>query len=192
SEKHSNMDRHADEMVDLMALMLACDVTRFMNLQLAVEGSVATFGFLGQDVMGGDIGRHTWHDGLDHIVGHNDTDFVHIEAYWKLDRWVSSVVAKLADRLDALGVLDDTAIIWMHNMGNGAKHDNRCAPAVIVGGLGGTLRTNRHVRFNNADRDLPKRMVNDLHRTILNLVGVETERFGEAEYNRGPISEIMG
>jgi hypothetical protein len=61
-------------------------------------------------------------------------------------------------------------------------HDTHNLPVVLAGGLGGRLKTGRHLSFAG-------RSHNDLHTTILNLFGGQDRSFGfaSADFNRGPL-----
>ena len=73
-------------------------------------------------------------------------------------------------------------MLWLSEFGDGGTHDTRNLPVVLAGGLGGRLKTGRHLAMNG-------RSHNDLHTTILNLFGGTDQRFGfpSADVNQGPL-----
>ncbi|MEM9188064.1 MAG: DUF1552 domain-containing protein [Myxococcota bacterium] len=182
----NGMERRAEVMVDLLALAVACGATKVANLQIASEGNRMRFSFLGND-------SHVWHQGLDHCKGHEDNAVERLQTLIELERWVVGLIVRLADRLAELDALADTAIVWMHNMGSGCYHNNDCAPIVIVGDLGGRLRTGRHVRYEFANkRDVRiKRQNIDLHYTIAQALGVDIGEFGDRDLYQGVLDEVL-
>ena len=60
-------------------------------------------------------------------------------------------------------MLDNSLVLWLTEFGDGGAHATEKLPVVIAGGLGGALKTGRHLSF-------PGRAHNDLFTTILNLL----------------------
>lgn len=181
------LDVRANAMVELIALSLTCDATRVVNFQLGREGSSARFPFLGND-------RFVWHQGLDHAKGHEDSAVERLGALIDVERWVASLVARLARRLDELGTLENTLIVWLHNMGAGTWHSNDCAPVVLVGDLGGRLRTNQHVRYaflNTRDRRVKRQLI-DLYFTLAAALDLTLPaHYGDPRLFGGLLDELL-
>jgi hypothetical protein len=79
------------------------------------------------------------------------------------------------------GTLSDTTlVVWMNEMGTG-NHKLTNTPWVLVGGLGGRLRTGRVLSF-------PGRPHNGLLLSIAHALGCEDLRsFGTRDYCDGPL-----
>src|SRR5205814_7450552 len=95
-----------------------------------------------------------------------------------------SSFAYLAAKLDAIPegqgtVLDNTCLLFLSNMWSGWKHDNRKLPVVLAGGLGGTLKTGRALEYLYAGDD--NRKLCSLYLSIMDRMGVELDRFGDAK-----------
>ena len=71
--------------------------------------------------------------------------------------------------------LDHVLIYKGSNMGNSHRHAHEKVPVILMGGLDGTFKGNRHLVF----RDSTERTSN-LLLSILNLYGVERDSFGDS------------
>jgi len=65
----------------------------------------------------------------------------------KFNRYVYSKVARLMQKLDALGALDSTLIYVTSDMGNPALHSTQNVPTVLAGGAGGKFRMGRRLKM---------------------------------------------
>ena len=162
---------HARLMCDIIALAFEADITRVATLVLASDLSSLTYPFL--DVREGH-----------HAVSHEDLS----DEYERITRFHVSQLAYLAGKLDAVRegdgtVLDHSCLLWLSNMWAGWKHDNMKLPVVLAGGLGGTLRTGRAVDVLYSGDD--KRKLCSLYLSIMDRMGVELERFGDADSRLG-------
>ena len=111
--------------------------------------------------------RHRWSD-----------DYERISLYYVGN------LAYLAGRLDAMPegdgtVLDNTCLLYLSNMWSGERHDNTRLPVLTVGGLGGALGTGRVLDYSQAGDD--QRKLCSLHLSLMDRLGVELPRFGDAE-----------
>ncbi|MEM9188744.1 MAG: DUF1552 domain-containing protein [Myxococcota bacterium] len=171
----------AEMQLDLLALALACDLTRVITFQMAFEATNMTHPWLGVD--------KRWHD-LSHNGASKDRWWEDMEQYVRISEWNAELLAGLVDRLKSNGVFDDTAILWTNPMHNGQNHNSRSLPLVVAAGSGMPFRTGRHVRYATG-RDDPQRKINDLHVTFLNAMGIEDTSFGDPEANLGPLTELL-
>jgi hypothetical protein len=71
-------------------------------------------------------------------------------------------------------VLDNSMIVFGSGLADGNAHAHEDLPVILAGGGGGTLRGNRHVRF---DRETP--MCN-LYMSLLDRMGVKADRIGDS------------
>lgn len=155
-------------------LALSCDLTRVVTIQYTNYHG-PTFDWLGLGLTG------NWHERV-HMHGGNNPD-----GMARAFQWYSQEVAFLLAQLDSVSegtgtLLDHTLVLWLSEFGDGGAHDTRNLPVLLAGGLGGRLKTGRHLAFAN-------RSHNDLHTTILNLFGGTDTTFGHpgAEFNKGPL-----
>jgi hypothetical protein len=76
-------------------------------------------------------------------------------------------------------VLDNSCLMYLSNMWIGRKHDNSRLPLVLAGGLGGTLKTGRTLNYLDASDD--NRKMCSLYLSIMDRMGVQLPRFGDAD-----------
>jgi hypothetical protein len=65
----------------------------------------------------------------------------------KFNKYAYSKVARLMQKLDALGALDSTLIYVTSDMGNPALHSTRNVPTVLAGGVNGKFRMGRRLKM---------------------------------------------
>ncbi|MEZ6059397.1 MAG: DUF1552 domain-containing protein [Planctomycetaceae bacterium] len=158
---------HMQLMCDIIAMAFQTDKTRFATLLLCRDISGLFYPFL--DVRN-----------AHHSASHNDRS----EDWERVTRYYCSQLAYLAGRLDAMSegdrtVLDNSCLLFVNNMWSGSKHDSTKVPLLTVGGLGGTLETGRVLDYTEAGDD--NRKLCSLYLTLMNRMGLKTERFGDAE-----------
>ncbi len=157
---------HMRLMCDVIALAFQTDKTRVATLLLCRDLSGLFYPFL--DV-------RTAH----HPTSHEDNS----DAYERVTRYYVSQLAYLAGRLAAMPegdatVLDHSCLMFISNMWSGTRHDNSKVPVLLVGGLGGKLATGRVLDYTNRGDD--KRKLCGLYLSLLNRMGIQAERFGDA------------
>ena len=163
---------HFRLMYDLMALAFAGDITRSATLMLGRDLSGSTFpesGFTGG-----------WH-GSSH---HGDKP-ENVANYSKINRYHVQNLAYFCDKLskthDGDGTLLDHVLIYKgSNMGNSHRHAHEKVPVILVGGIDGTFKGNRHIVFpDNQQR------TSNLLLAILNKFGIEQDHIGSST---GPLA----
>lgn len=170
-----------DRQLELMALALACDGTRFTSLQFTVgDNDNSMYKWL--DI--NDQGHHT----LTHA---SDTDMNARAELTKIYTWYADRFAYLLDRLDAVPegngtMLDNSLVVWGSELGKGNTHSFQNTPFVLAGGAGGALKTGRFL-------DVPKGTThNRLLVSICNLFGVAVDKFGNTDPAAGPLPRLVG
>jgi hypothetical protein len=143
------------------------DRTRVASLLLVRDLSAMYYPFLGV----GDGHHSASHDNLS-------------DGYERIARFHLSQFAYLAQKLDAMPegdgtVLDHSCLMFLSNLWIGRLHDNTRLPLVLAGGLGGTIKTGRALNYLN-ESDGNRKMCS-LYLSILDRMGIELERFGDAE-----------
>ena len=168
---------HFRLMYDLMALALEGDITRSITFMLGRDLSSATFpesGFVG-----------AWHG-----TSHHGDKPENIANYAKVNRYHVQNLAYFCEKLknipDGDGtVLDHVLIYKGSNMGNSHRHAHEKVPVILVGGIDGTFKGNRHLVFpDNTQR------TSNMLLSILHLYGVDIERIGTSTGRLEPLEML--
>ena len=155
------------------------------------------------DAAGGIQQYHTWKSlGIDidgHAIGHmNGPDNLSVP----IRKYHAERVLDIANRLDSIKegdgtMLDNSLIVWMSDSGEG--HHGFCAewPIVLIGNLGGRLKTDGRFLQYPAYGSTGNRTIRNLYLSLLHAVGDNREKFGEldlemaAAEQSGPLTEIL-
>jgi hypothetical protein len=194
--------------MDILAMALACDLTRVASLQFSTATSQVTHTWLGANQT--QVHHDFSHQGPTSItfLGPDIYSPAYANLYGALaqltaiDAWYAQQLAYLASSLKAFTVggknlLDQTVICWGSEVALGAAHNHNAAPFVLIGGGGGKLKTNQVVRFpmklevDASTQSVVDRTHNDLLLTLGQVMGVNMTTFGDAKYVTGPIREIL-
>jgi hypothetical protein len=167
--------------MDLLAMALACDLTRVASMQWSRSVSQVRFSWLPTPIPDG-------HHDLSHR-GDNDTDAV--DKLTRINNWYASQLAGLIDRLKAIpegnGTLfDNTLILWSNELAKGNTHSRIGAGYVLAGSAGGALQTGRFLDYTG--QSLPH---NNLLVSLLNAMGVPDQSFGESDWCTGPLTGLL-
>lgn len=160
-------DVHFKLMYDLMVLAFQADITRSATLMLGRDLSASSFPESGYE--GG------WH-GTSH---HGDIPDNKAN-YAKVNRYHVENLAYFCDKLRSIpdgdgNLLDHVLIYKSSNMGNSHRHAHEKVPVILVGGVNGTFKGNRHLVFP----DSTERTAN-LLLSILGLYGIERKSVGDS------------
>jgi hypothetical protein len=194
--------------MDILAMSLACDLTRVASLQFSTATSQVTHTWLGANQQ--KVHHDYSHEGPTSVYAlgtdiYNPADanlYQSLAQLSAIDAWYAAQVATLASSLKMFSVggknlLDQTVICWGSEVAVGAAHNHNAAPFVLIGGGGGKLKTNQVVRFPmKLDADprtstIVDRTHNDLLITLGQVMGLNMTQFGDAKYVTGPIREIL-
>jgi hypothetical protein len=139
-------DAITDAHIDVLAQAIACDLTRFATLflnDLSYDGNP-----LGLPADNHGSVAHTYDASP---VGNNGRPGAGTPATWlplaKFNRYSYSKVARLMQKLDALGALDSTLIYVTSDMGNPALHSTQNVPTLLAGGANGKFRMGRRLKL---------------------------------------------
>jgi hypothetical protein len=139
-------DAITDAHIELIAQAFACDVTRFATLFMSDLSYAGNPLGLPQDNHGSVA--HTYDASS---IGKDGWPATGAPATWtplaKFNRYAYSKVALLMQKLDQLGVLDNTLIYATSDMGNPAMHSTRNVPTVLAGGVNGIFRMGRRLKM---------------------------------------------
>jgi hypothetical protein len=197
-------DAITDAQIDLVASALACGVTHFGTLfmnDLSYDGNP-----LG---LPADNHANVAHTYSASPVGDNNRPGDGDPKTWlplaKFNRYSYSKVARLMQKLDALGALDNTLIYVASDMGNPSLHSTQNVPTLLCGGAGGKFRMGRHIRLGAdcsdgtpwcAPGDMTFSGVSNNHLlvSIAQAFGVQVDSFGtqvEAKHTTGALSGLV-
>ncbi|MCA9705644.1 MAG: DUF1552 domain-containing protein [Myxococcales bacterium] len=131
---------------DLMAMSLACDMTRVASLQWSASVSNVRFNW---------VGVPDGHHDLSHL---GDGDQSMIDKLTTINTWYAEQVRYLLDALASIPegdgtVLDNTLVVWGNELSRGNSHGNRPIPFVLLGGAGGQLQMGRYLQYDNAQHN---------------------------------------
>jgi len=156
---------HFRLMYDLMALAFEGDITRS-----------ATF-MLGRDLSGTSFPESGTNGGW-HGTSHHGDKPENVADYAKINRYhaqnLAYFVEKLKNTPDGDGtVLDHVLIYKGSNMGNSHRHAHEKVPVILIGGLDGTFKGNRHLVFPDNTQRTSNMLLSILHK-----YGIEQEKLG--------------
>jgi hypothetical protein len=168
-----NLEFEAEEVLyDLMALALETGSTRVITLLLHGLGPV--FSIDGRQL---GAGYHALsHHGNDPAMI-RDLVAIETEHMERLARFLGSLAAKRTP--EGISLLDDTIVLVGTGMGDASRHSNANLPTLVAGG---GLRHGRHVA---AERE--RHLLGDLYVTLMQRLGLETDRFGNAAKNMNEV-----
>jgi len=151
---------HFRLMYDLMALAFEGDITRS-----------ATF-MLGRDLSGTSFPESGFTGGW-HGSSHHGDKPENVANYSKINRYHVQNLAYFVDKLSKIPdgdgtVLDHILIYKGSNMGNSHRHAHVKVPVILVGGIDGTFKGNRHLVFPDNTQRTSNMLV-----SILHLYGIE-------------------
>jgi len=163
---------HYGLMYDLMALAFEGDITRSITFML------------GRDLSGTSFPESGFNGGW-HGSSHHGDKPDNIASYAKINRYHVQNLAYFVDKLKKIpdgdgSVLDHLLIYKGSNMGNSHRHAHEKVPVILVGGIDGTFKGNRHIVFPDN-----KQRTSNMLLSLLHLYGIERESFGSST---GPLA----
>jgi hypothetical protein len=167
------------QMMDMLVLSLACDLTRVATLQWTDAASRAFFPFLGLQQ------NHHYYQ---HAPRLESMPAAGNLEHSKIVNWFAEQLAYLVGRLAATPeddhtLLDSTLILVGSEISDPNVHGHERVPRLLVGG-GSAFRLGRHVRFDHASH-------NDLLVAIQNAFGIDSATFGDARFTTGPLAGLV-
>jgi hypothetical protein len=139
----TNYPAHVTFMSDIVAAAVICGQARAVTMDLIDNGGGNSLTFPWIDIPSPDM----------HAIAHQGT--ANYDQKSQIDRWFyQQCVAELCSKLDAAPegtgtVLDNTVILVMSDMSEGAEHYVGRIPYMIVGSGGGFFKTGRTVTFSS-------------------------------------------
>jgi len=159
-------EEHIKQMCDLLVLAFQADVTRVSTFVLANEGSNKPYPFI--NVSEGH-----------HDLSHHGNDEAKKAKIRDINKFHTTQLAYLLNKMKSVkegdGTLLDHCMIAYgsgNSDGNAHNHDN--LPILVAGKGGGTLKTGRHIRYNN---ETP---LNNLWLSLLDRMEVNLDTLGDS------------
>lgn len=172
--------RHAEYIrliADMLVLAFQTDTTRVATVAAGSDESM----FPGVVTVGYERHCHTLeHQG--NAGRPEDADPIAREALRQIHAWYTALFAETVQKLAAIDeggstLLDNCALLYTSYMADGG-HGRDDYPVVLAGRAGGKLATGRHLAFEK------KAPMANLYVELLNLLGVQTETFGDSATSR--------
>jgi hypothetical protein len=151
-------DVHADQMIDLVAMALQCDLTRVVTFELDDARSDFVYDFVpmrhftasgSTPAPGTDFGAH----GISSAGNNND-------GYATLNMWFVSKLSRLCQKLAAFSEQEsfsvlDQSVVWFGSEMHGGNHDGLDLPVLYVGSGGGRLTTDQNLDLAHGTTPMP-------------------------------------
>jgi len=160
--------------MDLLAMALACDMTRVASIMWANSATNKPTPWLNIP------------EGHHELAHRGDDDMDAREKLTLINTWYAEQFAYLIAKLKSMpegegSVLDNTLIIWVNEHQKGNDHDRDQIPYVIAGKAGGAVNTGRWMQVPG------KVPHNNLLVGCMNAMGVPTKTFGNPAYCTGSL-----
>lgn len=167
-------------MSELVAMALACDLTRVASVLFSTAGAGTRYWMVGAQ----NSFHQICHD--ERAGGAEPQPTVHAATIFKMEQ-LSGFLQRLAATPDGDGnLLDNTLVLGTTELSEGYNHSNDEFPIVMAGRAGGAFNPGRHYRSNN------RRNTSDVLLTVLRAMGDMRPSFGTAEgISSSPISELL-
>jgi len=161
------------QQMDLLAMALACDLTRISTFQWSNSfGDARPI----EDIT---TGHHT--------LSHDSGERVKLA---RIDTWYAEQFAYLLDKLKSFPegdgtLLDNTLILWSNENSKGWEHNHDDMPFILAGRAGGALQTGRFLKYDG------KEPHQNLLVSLLNLMDVPATTFGRPESCTGELPLLV-
>ncbi|HUO66590.1 MAG TPA: DUF1552 domain-containing protein [Gammaproteobacteria bacterium] len=168
----ASFEEHTKLMLDLALLGFRTDATRIFSMILAREVSNRSYP---------QIGVPDQH----HPVSHHRNDPVLIEKKTKIDAYHVSFLGYLAAKMQATPegdgtLLDQSLLMYGGGMGDGNLHRHNDLPCMLLGNLGGRLKTGQHVAYPSGTP------MTNLLVSLLDKIGVPVDAIGDSTGRLAP------
>jgi hypothetical protein len=163
---------HLPLMLDMMVLAFQADITRIITLPFADEESNQSYPFADANVP---------HHGTSHHQG----DPAKMALLAKINLYHVKQLVYMLEKLDAIqegngSVLDNSLIAYGSGNSDGNRHNHDNLPLLLLGKGGGSIRTGRHVQFDNVP-------ISNLWLSMLERAGASSDKLGDST-GRAPLT----
>jgi hypothetical protein len=167
---------HVRLMHDLLVVALQSDITRISTLLYSREGSNRAYPSLG------------FTDGHHPITHHRYIPDL-VEKVTKINCYHLEQFAYFIQRLKSIQegdgtLLDHCMIVYGSSLSDGNRHSHEDLPVIILGRGNGKLKPGRHIVYDD------KPPMTNLFLTLLDKLGVATEKLGDSTGKVAHLSEI--
>jgi len=156
--------------IDLMVQALACGVTHVSTLFLADLSRTHFDAGLPEDVHT-DVAHRYASPGRGGTGGEPTSQ----AKLARQNHYTYSKIARILQRLGEAGLLEQTVLVAMSDMGDPSKHSSRQVPALLAGGWGGALRAGRHIDLGAEGTPSNRLLV-----SVQQAFGVESDSYGQS------------
>ena len=172
-------DAHAKLMFDLLAVAFRADITRVFVFTLGKEQTNRAYP---------EFGVNAAH----HAVSHHQHSPLKFEQGAKINQYHVGLTAHFLDKLKSTpdgdgNLLDHSLVLHGGGISDANEHSHINLPLALIGGAGG-VKGGRILRYS---LDTP---MNNLLMAMLERVGVNTDRFGDAtrtlDFDGAPLSDV--
>ncbi len=180
------------QFMNLAAWAFNCRLNHVVTLQIG-EGNDQTM----YTINGVKLPRFHWISHRINADGSEGTPIPNaVDLHAQVDRFHVQMFRYLLDRLDSYAspyggtLLDDSAAVWMNDLGGGPSHSADNTPWIIAGTAGGGLKSGQHLDHASKNNNL-------LLNTLLSAVGVRkadgspTDDFGDPSLAKGVIPAML-
>ena len=162
----SNFEEYAKLMIDLQVVAYQTDLTRVVTFAMEHEGGGRAYP---------EIGISDDH----HALSHHQNNPANIAKLVQIHRYHMRLFAYYLEKLQSVregdgNLLDNTVMMYGSALSDGNSHLHENLPMILVGGAGGRLKGNRHVRVP----DLTP--MTNLHLAVLDKLGIPVEKLGDS------------
>ncbi len=179
-QQNDNYPATGKAQMDLLAMALACDMTRVASLQWSTSVSNT---------------RMTW---LPLVTGEGHHDLSHYgdgtaeaEAdITMINHWYTEQFAYLLQQMASIPegdstLLDNSVVVWVNELGKGNSHTRNDIPFLLAGGCQGYFNTGRVIDFGGEAHG--KLLV-----SLANAMDIPATTFGVPEHSQGPLGGLTG
>jgi len=164
---------HMQMLTDMLVLAFRMDLTRISTFMVGADGGDRTYRSLGLSE-----GHHT--------LSHHGNNPQKLEGVAKIDLFHAEQLAyflkKLHETREGDGtLLDNSMVLYGCGIGDGNRHNHDELPILLAGRGGGSISPGRQLRYH---RGTP---LCNLHLSLLERMGVKTQRFGDST---GPLKNL--
>ena len=158
---------HVKLMFDLQVLALQADLTRVWTFLYAREATSINYPHLNIS-----MGHHE--------ISHHNFEKDKLDALAQINVDQSRLFAYFLGKMDSIKegnstLLDHSLILYGSNLSVPTSHSQRDLPIIIAGGAAGRIQGGRYLAFRGDETPLT-----NLYLTMLDKVGVPTEKFGDS------------
>ena len=172
----ASYEEHVKLMFDMQVLACQTDMTRIITFQVGREQSGMTYPQIGVSDSHHPITHHGGNVGKIANVAKINTYHATLFRYF---------LEKLHSTRDGDGsLLDNMLILYGSGISDGDKHSIADLPVLLAGGAAGRLKGGRHIRYQSGTPLV------SLQLTLLQMLGVHVEKFGNTSVSIAPLPEL--